>query len=167
MSAECAAALAALPGAGSARLGRLLAVDDAAAAWARVKDGRVSSDTAPAAVRHEWSAAANDTDLDEISAALQHAGAEATTWHDPAHPPQFTSDIDPAPVAFRLGTLPDPTLPHVAIVGTRRASSIGREIARELGVGLAEAGVVVVSGLALGIEHPGVCLIERIERIRP
>ena len=86
---------------------------------------------------------------------------EATTWHDALHPPQFVRDIDPAPTAFRCGKLPDPGFPHVAIVGTRRASAIGREIARELGAGLAEAGVVVVSGLALGIDaaaHHGALL---------
>jgi DNA processing protein len=40
----------------------------------------------------------------------------------------------------------------VTIVGARRASSYGREIARELGRELAVAGIVVVSGLAFGID---------------
>jgi DNA processing protein len=44
--------------------------------------------------------------------------------------------------------------PHgaVTIVGARRATSYGREIARELGRELAAAGMVVVSGLAFGID---------------
>ena len=40
----------------------------------------------------------------------------------------------------------------VTIVGARRATSYGREIARELGRALAAAGMVVVSGLAFGID---------------
>jgi DNA processing protein len=40
----------------------------------------------------------------------------------------------------------------VTIVGSRRATAYGREIARELGWKLAEAGMVVVSGLAFGID---------------
>jgi DNA processing protein len=44
--------------------------------------------------------------------------------------------------------------PHdaVTIVGARRATSYGREIARELGRELARAGMVVVSGMAFGID---------------
>ncbi len=40
----------------------------------------------------------------------------------------------------------------VTIVGARRATSYGREIARELGRELARAGMVVVSGMAFGID---------------
>ncbi|MHB8294395.1 MAG: DNA-processing protein DprA [Acidimicrobiales bacterium] len=48
-----------------------------------------------------------------------------------------------------LGFLAAPT---VAVVGTRTASPDGRSVARELGEGLAAAGVVVISGLATGID---------------
>jgi DNA processing protein len=40
----------------------------------------------------------------------------------------------------------------VTIVGARRATSYGREVARELGRDLARAGMVVLSGLAFGID---------------
>ena len=40
----------------------------------------------------------------------------------------------------------------MTVVGARRASSYGREVARELGRDLAAAGLVVVSGLAFGID---------------
>ena len=159
-SAEIAA-LAALPRAGSVRLGRLLRDREPRGAWSRVKEGRVPVEVAPAAVREEWRAASRSVELVELGRRLRTAGVVATSWHDDAHPPQFRADIDPAPVAFRRGRLPDANLPHVAIVGTRRASAIGREMARELGAGLAASGVVVVSGLALGIDgaaHRGALL---------
>ncbi|MBA3867265.1 MAG: DNA-protecting protein DprA [Solirubrobacterales bacterium] len=44
------------------------------------------------------------------------------------------------------------TFGAVTIVGARRATSYGREIARELGQELASAGMVVVSGLAFGVD---------------
>ena len=42
--------------------------------------------------------------------------------------------------------------PCVAVVGARRASTYGLEIARTLGSGLAAAGVTVVSGMAFGVD---------------
>ena len=42
--------------------------------------------------------------------------------------------------------------PNVAIVGTRRCTSVGRSVAHRMGMELAEAGVAVISGLALGID---------------
>ena len=54
------------------------------------------------------------------------------------------------PILSWAGALPDG--PAVAVVGTRRASPDGLEVARGLGRGLAAAGVTVVSGMALGID---------------
>lgn len=52
----------------------------------------------------------------------------------------------------RFFELTAPDTPAVAIVGTRRASPEGLRVARELGRGLAAAGVTVVSGMALGVD---------------
>jgi DNA processing protein len=48
--------------------------------------------------------------------------------------------------------LPNSSQPHVAIVGTRRATANGLAIAKNLAKELASAGVAIVSGLALGID---------------
>jgi DNA processing protein len=53
---------------------------------------------------------------------------------------------------FVEGALPDPSLPRVAIVGTRAASASGRRLSYEIARELGRAGVVVVSGLARGID---------------
>lgn len=53
---------------------------------------------------------------------------------------------------YFTGTLPEQRLPTVAIVGSRKVTSYGKEVAYRLSYDLAAAGVVVVSGLALGID---------------
>lgn len=50
------------------------------------------------------------------------------------------------------GRWPPPPGPRVAIVGSRRPSPYGEAVAEQLGLELARAGVIVVSGLALGVD---------------
>ena len=71
---------------------------------------------------------------------------------DPLYPPLLLS-LDDAPDA--LYARGDATLLHetaAAVVGARRATSLGLEMGERLGAGLAAAGVVVVSGCAIGID---------------
>jgi len=51
-----------------------------------------------------------------------------------------------------IGSLPKNRVPTVAIVGTRKITDYGREIAHHLAYELAKRGVIIVSGLALGID---------------
>lgn len=53
---------------------------------------------------------------------------------------------------YLLGQLPEKRLPTVAIVGTRKPTNYGQEVTVRLAEGLARRGVVVVSGLALGVD---------------
>ncbi|HET7339253.1 MAG TPA: DNA-processing protein DprA, partial [Candidatus Dormibacteraeota bacterium] len=50
------------------------------------------------------------------------------------------------------GRWPPPDGPRVAVVGSRRPTPYGEAVAEELALELARAGVVVISGLALGID---------------
>ena len=147
-----AAALASLPRATPQRLQRLLGDREPAEVWDEVARGDIGASIADEDVRAAWSAHARDVDLEAVSAQLTVLDAWATTAASPLHPAGIAGDIDPAPVLFRLGRVPDPTAPAAAIVGTRRCTPTGRSVAMELGAGLAGAGVTVVSGLALGID---------------
>jgi len=51
-----------------------------------------------------------------------------------------------------IGSLPEERCPTVAIVGTRKPSNYGKEVTHQLSYDLAKRGVVIVSGLALGID---------------
>jgi DNA processing protein len=73
---------------------------------------------------------------------------------DPAFPPLLRELHDPPPGLFVRGSAEAALLaqPAVAIVGARACSSYGAQVARLLGRELAAAGLVVVSGLARGID---------------
>ena len=64
----------------------------------------------------------------------------------------LSDDDDHPPVLFLQGDVDALRRPRVAIVGTRNATSLGREMARTLGRELSDRGVAVISGLALGID---------------
>jgi DNA processing protein len=73
---------------------------------------------------------------------------------DPGFPPLLRAIHDPPPGLFLRGEQ-EPALlarPAVAIVGARACSAYGRQIARGLARELAAAGLVVVSGLARGVD---------------
>jgi DNA processing protein len=74
------------------------------------------------------------------------------SWREKNYPPLLREIYDPPAMLFYRGELPDPEKPLVAVVGTRQPTSLGAMRAFELGRELGEAGIPVVSGLALGID---------------
>jgi DNA processing protein len=91
-------------------------------------------------------------DLVAELARVQKAGIELLTWDDPRYPARLGAINDPPPVLYVRGELRLEDDFAVAVVGTRSLSNYGREAARTLASGLAEAGVTIVSGLARGID---------------
>jgi DNA processing protein len=80
---------------------------------------------------------------------------------DAAYPSLLAAIHDPPPAIWLRGSGDDELLsrPAVAVVGARACSSYGRSVARSLGRELGAAGLVVVSGMARGIDgdvHRGV-----------
>ncbi|TAK03267.1 DNA-protecting protein DprA [Patescibacteria group bacterium] len=74
------------------------------------------------------------------------------TLADFEYPPRLKQIHDPPEPLFVRGNLPDPTRPHLAVVGTRTPTRYGHEAVERLVEPLARAGVVIVSGLAFGID---------------
>jgi DNA processing protein len=88
---------------------------------------------------------------DEMEAG-DRAGARLIVLGDADYPGMLAAVDPPPPLLWTLG---DPSLmarPCIAVVGTRIASAGGQRIARGLSQQLGEAGHVVVSGLARGID---------------
>ena len=95
-----------------------------------------------------------------LATRLETPAAErlSITYVDEGYPPLLADLFDPPPALFVVGAraagdlAPLARLPLVAVVGTRAPSRYGREMAGAVARGLAQAGVCVVSGLALGID---------------
>ncbi|MER3438938.1 MAG: DNA-protecting protein DprA [Chloroflexota bacterium] len=83
---------------------------------------------------------------------LDKLGVRVVTLADADYPPLLAQIPSPPPVLYVRGSLQPDDATAVAIVGTRRATAGGREIASRLARELAEAGVTIVSGLARGID---------------
>ncbi len=80
------------------------------------------------------------------------AGATLVFQDDPAYPTAL-NDLEDAPVALWMqGDASLLTRPMVALIGARSASSLGIRMARKLAKDLGEAGFIVASGLARGID---------------
>jgi DNA processing protein len=84
--------------------------------------------------------------------AMARLGVELLPWGDERYPALLREIADPPCALYVRGTLQPEDRIAVAVVGTRRASSYGREVAAKLSADLTRAGVTVVSGLAVGID---------------
>ena len=82
----------------------------------------------------------------------QAAGVDFFTLGEPGYPPRLQMIDDPPPVVAMRGKLDILQRPLVAIVGSRNASAAGVKFAERMARDLGDAGYVVVSGLARGID---------------
>ncbi len=77
---------------------------------------------------------------------------QALNWNDPSYPTKLKEIYDPPPVLYVRGEIKPADEWAVAVVGTRRATPYGRQVAEQLAGDLARNQVTVVSGLARGID---------------
>ena len=80
------------------------------------------------------------------------AGAVMLRWGQAGYPALLQEISDAPPILWAQGDVGLLARPMVALVGARNASSLGLRMARRLGEGLGAAGMVVVSGLARGVD---------------
>ena len=90
--------------------------------------------------------------VDRVIARLDETGVRVVIRTDADYPERLTEIPAPPPVLYVRGDLLPADRHAVAIVGTRRMTAYGRDVTARIAAGLAEAGVTVVSGLALGID---------------
>ena len=89
-----------------------------------------------------------DAELERLS----ESGVRAITSRDDEYPRRLKEIHSRPPVLFVRGEILPEDERSVAVIGSRRASPYGREVAEILAGELARSGVTVVSGLARGID---------------
>jgi len=75
-----------------------------------------------------------------------------TTINDEDYPSLLKEIYAPPPILYYRGTLPKKEDFLLAVVGTRKFSAYGKQVAQSLVASLAQSGITIVSGLALGID---------------
>jgi len=103
--------------------------------------------------------------------AMAKLGARFIFWGDPCYPPLLALLADaPAMLAVQGDAALLAQVPRFAIVGARNASAAGRRIAEDIAEALTEAGVLVISGLARGVDtaaHQGALRAGRTLAVLP
>ncbi|WP_457647710.1 DNA-processing protein DprA [Profundibacter sp.] len=108
-------------------------------------------ETARAAGVQDYTVCPEGVAVAEMKAA-KAVGATMVCYGDAAYPATLTDIPDPPPLLWCIGDTTLMARPMVAMVGARNASSLGTRMARKLAEGLSDAGYIVVSGLARGID---------------
>ncbi len=153
-------AIASLPGVGPARLRLLLESGPPGQVWARLRAGTIADDplvshrlgAKAAGLGEQWRKASAAIEPEELERRQRDLGIRYLDPGDPEYPAAFRDDIEPPVVLWALGDPACLRSDAVAIVGTRHCTRYGHDVARRFGRELADAGVSVVSGLALGVD---------------
>jgi DNA processing protein len=163
-------AMARMPMLGPARLRALLSTGEPVAVWDALRAGEVDAACVlhpgridPRAVVSRWRDAARAIDPATYWQAHVDAGLGVSVRGSATFPAELADDDDPPTVVFWQGDPDHLAGSRVAIVGTRRATRYGIDVANELGRELSLAGVSVVSGLAVGIDgaaHAGAVAVD-------
>lgn len=94
-----------------------------------------------------------------LERALEYLGGQLLSSADSSYPELLKQVAHPPPFLAVAGDVDLLGRPMIAMVGTRRATITGKRVAMRIGQEIAEAGMSVVSGMALGIDaasHAGV-----------
>jgi DNA processing protein len=91
-------------------------------------------------------------DLEKMMERLERLHITVLTWADEGYPRRLKEVNQSPPVLYLRGSILPEDSWAVAVVGTRRITIYGRQIAEEIGTYLAQNGITIVSGLARGVD---------------
>ncbi|HYI16070.1 MAG TPA: DNA-processing protein DprA [Thermomicrobiales bacterium] len=141
-----------ISGVGSARIGRLLEhFDSLEDAWG-ASEREIRATGLPSDVVASILSERAQIDPEREMEMLDRHDVRALTLDDDDYPRLLRHIPLPPPVLYVRGTLLPTDELAIGVVGTRRSTRYGTDMTTRISRGLAEAGVTVVSGLALGID---------------
>lgn len=145
-------ALALVPGVGTARLDTLRS---ACGSWIGALEAPIAFLCTIPTISLAVATAIAQRDravVDRLEQALHRLNGFHLTPFDQDYPALFRHIDEPPPLLFGLGRREWLDQPSVAVVGSRHPTSYGIEVTASLAAGLAQAGLVVVSGMARGLD---------------
>jgi len=145
-------ALAGLPNLTPRRFWYLVEQGNLSETWAKVAAGRAPQQGRQRDASERWARWAAAIDPDNELLCHRNAGVHVLPYGSAGYPDELIDDPDPPVVIFKQGPQDVTDRIRVAVVGTRKCTGYGRDVALELGAGLADRGIDVVSGLASGID---------------
>jgi DNA processing protein len=145
-------ALALTPGLGARQSGKLLREFGSPEGIFAASLTSLEALRLPAAVAQAIHSQQPLRDAEKELARVKELGCQLLSWDEPAYPHLLREIYDPPPLLYVRGNLAPLDRHSVAIVGTRRPTPYGNQMAERLARDLAERGLVIVSGLARGID---------------
>lgn len=118
-------------------------------AW---KDGRNLIETEMKSASRQGGGMATPEEARRLLERLEQQKIRAIAWDDEEFPPLLKEITNPPWMIYVAGNAQLLSRPCVAVIGARRASQYGKNVAYHMGKRLAQAGAVVVSGMAMGID---------------
>ncbi len=93
-----------------------------------------------------------EAELEEEMAYCMQKGIKLAVWQSDSYPKRLNDIYNPPYGLFYRGELPEGEKKAIGIVGARNCTCYGRAAAKQIGQELAASGIVVVSGMAAGVD---------------
>jgi DNA processing protein len=145
-------ALALTPGLGARTAGKLLREFGSPDAIFSASLTALEGQRLPAAVAQALHSRRPLSDAAKELAQVQAAGCRLLTWDEPEYPARLKEIYDPPPLLYVRGNIELLSRHMISMVGARRPTPYGNQMAERISKDLADRGLVISSGLARGID---------------
>ncbi len=145
-------ALALTPGLGARTAGKLLREFGSPDAIFSASLTALEAQRLPAAVAQALHSRRPLSDAAKELAQVQATGRRLLTWDEPEYPARLREIYDPPPLLYVRGNIELLNRHLISVVGARRPTPYGNQMAERISKDLADRGLVISSGLARGID---------------